>query len=215
MATLDQLAQARLREQHDAQLADKRDAEALRKRILAEKCEVLRLFRRDILQGAELPAGATIGAQVSNIHGHQVVVRFPGNLSIDAEFSYMAAGEQLMVRECHQRWIARYHPFGKQRTFDDFLDAFIWLLDIKLDDPPPTPPVERVEPAIPRLLLLAEATCLKNDHDLWSQLARFRCTCGEFPVEGSTHGYWCVRCSPCDNEWNDWEDFLEWKEAQS
>jgi hypothetical protein len=213
MTTLDQLAQARLREQHDAQLAKKSEAEALRKRILAEKCEVLRLFRRDILGGAELPAGATIGTRVSNIHGHQVVVRFPGNLSIDAEFSYTAAGEQLIARGCHQRWVARHHPVGKQKTFDDFLDAFIWLLDIKLDlDLPAPPPVER-EPAIPRLLVTVDRIH-REQHivGLRSLLDRFRCTCGSFPSEAGVGEHWCVLCSPCDYEWSDWEDFLEWKE---
>lgn len=71
-------------------------------------------------------------------------------------------------------------------------------------------------PALLELLHAATLFCIDPRPDraepLWVALARFRCECGKYPVEGSIHGYWCVRC--CDYEWDSWEDFLEWRDAQ-
>lgn len=138
MTTLHDLLQERLREQRDGQLDLDAKAAVLREQIKEAGREVIRLIWLDVLEGAELPAGASVTLLNSSIHGHQVQVRFPGRLVITTKHLYMASGVVLVVRHGDlsggQQWVASDLEANKQKTFDDFIGAAIWLLGVKLDE---------------------------------------------------------------------------------
>lgn len=204
---------------HDACISRLRDIQTARRNAERkherEAATVLAAFRAAVLDGIEM-GDAEIGAHHVGSGCYAITVRFPTGERVGSVGEFGATPPD--QRFDTAAWFAERTDESEKAGLR-FLDAVMWALDIKLDERPdqPEPPAKSAEPAIPALLIVAATACLQNqDHvhgELWGILDRFRCACGEFPVEGSTHGYWCVRC--CTYEWDCWEDFLAWKENQS
>jgi hypothetical protein len=138
--TVIDLCNERLRELRTKRLNERRAAALEQERLKAEAGKVVRLVQRDVLLGAQLPHGATVEIENSTEHGHSVAIRFPeGNVRAHRLYTPLQ-GDELGTGGVAQSWAAqRFHPdnkhlTGKQKRFDDILDAIIWLLDLKLED---------------------------------------------------------------------------------
>ena len=127
--TLQDLALERIQGRLDTQRAKEASAQAENAYLRQEHPNILRIFQRDILQGSKLPAGVRVD---SIVHGHRISVLYAYNRSIVGEHLFKVVDDRLVIPifgGLIQRWIAKKYRGGFSRTdsFDDFLDAFIWL----------------------------------------------------------------------------------------